>query len=68
MENTRVSPLIIQPFVENAILHGLKNNLNNDGIVTINIERKIDGVIYTITDKGIGREAAAKITTSKVPS
>ena len=50
-------PLIIQPFVENAILHGLLP-LENKGHLRIKIERKGDLLLCTVEDNGIGREKA----------
>lgn len=61
----KVPPLIVQPFVENAIIHGLRNKETNDGILTINIVKMNDQIVYTITDNGIGRRAAGKINTGK---
>jgi ligand-binding sensor domain-containing protein len=61
----KVPPLIIQPFVENAILHGLKNKYENDGILTISIKKVNDALRYEITDNGIGRKAAAMIMQNK---
>ena len=61
----KVPPLIIQPFVENAILHGLRNKYDNEGVLTIDI-KKVNGKIqYIVTDNGIGREAAEKIMQNK---
>ncbi len=64
----KVPPLIIQPFVENAILHGLKNKTGNDGILIISIKKVDDSIQYTIEDNGIGREAAKLITQTKQSS
>ena len=61
----KVPPLIIQPFVENAILHGLKNKEGNDGLLTISIKKVNDRIQYIITDNGIGRKAAEKIMHNK---
>ena len=58
----RVPPLVIQPFVENAIHHGLRNRQDNNGLLIINIERDEDTICYTITDNGIGRAASAKLS------
>jgi len=55
-----VPPLLIQPFVENAIWHGLRNK-ETPGKVEIKIGRHENGLIILITDDGIGREAAKKI-------
>ena len=60
--------MIVQPFVENAILHGLKNKINNDGLLTISIDKDGDTIRYNILDNGIGREAAKAITQNKEAS
>ena len=61
----KVPPLIVQPFVENAIQHGLRKRKDNNGMLTINVERVEDKIIYHIEDNGIGRVAAAKLTKSE---
>jgi ligand-binding sensor domain-containing protein/putative methionine-R-sulfoxide reductase with GAF domain len=61
----KVPPLIVQPFVENAILHGLKNKETNDGVLTVHIKKMNERIQYTITDNGIGRAEAAKIMQNK---
>jgi hypothetical protein len=50
-------PLIIQPFVENAILHGLLP-LTHKGFLLIRIEHVDDMLLCTVEDNGIGREKA----------
>jgi ligand-binding sensor domain-containing protein len=49
-----VPPLLIQPFVENAILHGILPK-QTTGHVHVNIEKKERFLIITILDDGIGR-------------
>ncbi len=61
----KVPPLIVQPFVENAILHGLRNKPGNDGILNIKIKKEGDNIRYTIHDSGIGRKAAGNIMQTK---
>lgn len=61
----KVPPLIIQPFVENAILHGLKNREDNEGILQVEIKKRADKIEYTIKDNGIGRKAAGLIAQNK---
>jgi len=53
-------PLLTQPYVENAILHGL-NPKPEKGKLTIAFTSKNNFIICTITDNGIGREKAAEI-------
>lgn len=64
----KVPPLIIQPFVENAILHGLKNKAGNEGFLNISIKKADNTIQYTIEDNGIGRQAAKLITQTKQSS
>ncbi len=71
-EYIQIPPLLLQPFVENAIWHGLMHK-EEGGKVTITVElqnntsRTIDEELQTITvlrisiaDDGIGREKAAE--------
>lgn len=54
----RVPPLIIQPFVENAIWHGLMPK-KEKGRLDISISQENSFLIYTILDNGIGRKKAS---------
>jgi ligand-binding sensor domain-containing protein len=53
-------PMLMQPYVENAILHGL-NPSSKKGKLIIHLSAKNNFLICTITDDGIGREKAAEI-------
>ncbi|MBI1344644.1 MAG: hypothetical protein GC171_17110 [Terrimonas sp.] len=56
----KVPPLIIQPYAENAIWHGLMHK-NERGHLTIELYIKDEMLYYEITDDGIGRKEAAAI-------
>lgn len=56
-DDLKVPPLIIQPYVENAILHGLRNRPGNDGKLIISVSRAADYLLYVIEDNGVGRSA-----------
>ena len=58
-----IPPMLVQPFVENAILHGLFHKKGKKK-VTISIEEK-DHLLITIEDNGIGRAASEKINHRK---
>lgn len=63
-----IQPLIIQPFVENAIIHGLYNSYSK-GILRISIRKQNPGTLFVIIeDNGIGREAARKLREKNFPS
>ena len=60
-EFIEIPPMIIQPYVENAIIHGLIN-LPDKGMLRINVKKKSDNSLLCIVrDDGIGREKAAEI-------
>ncbi|MFD2604441.1 tetratricopeptide repeat protein [Euzebyella marina] len=62
----RIPSLILQPFLENALWHGLSSKLGEKKIdlhITKNVKDFID---ISITDNGIGRQAAEKIKENKV--
>ncbi|WP_455717882.1 sensor histidine kinase [Anaerosporobacter sp.] len=52
----KILPLLLQPIVENAIIHGLEN-INEKGLVTISIATQDSNLIITIRDNGIGMDA-----------
>lgn len=58
---TMVPPLIIQPFVENSIWHGLSGKAFS-GKISIRITREDGMIYYIVEDNGIGRKEAGKYT------
>ncbi|PWU04476.1 MAG: hypothetical protein C5B52_01475 [Bacteroidetes bacterium] len=58
-ENYKVPPLLIQPFVENAIVHGLANSDRNDLYLTVEARLLGDFIEYIIEDNGVGRKNVA---------
>lgn len=60
-----IPTMVIQPFVENAILHGLAPIKNNDGILKLTITLKRNTIYCFIEDNGIGRDEALKIKKRK---
>ncbi|MBK9042676.1 MAG: histidine kinase [Saprospiraceae bacterium] len=57
IDNIMMPPLILQPFVENAIWHGLRNN-EKGGVVTISIQKFEHTLVFNIEDDGVGRQKA----------
>ncbi len=58
-EEIQIPSMILQPYVENAILHGLMNK-EERGKIKIDISRKENLLTCIIEDNGIGREKAAE--------
>lgn len=50
-----VPSLLIQPYVENAIIHGLANSENEDLNLTVTASLEHDKIKFIIQDNGIGR-------------
>ncbi|SFW88474.1 ligand-binding sensor domain-containing protein [Chitinophaga sancti] len=57
-----IPTMILQPFVENAIWHGLLHKKER-GMLRISFTKEIDRILCTIEDNGIGREKAAALRT-----
>jgi len=61
-----IPPMLIQPYVENAIWHGLMHKTNGiEGLVKINISKNADDLLCVIEDNGIGRKKAAELKEQK---
>jgi sensor histidine kinase YesM len=60
VQNTLIPPMILQPFVENAIKHGIMHK-NGQGQLNIRIRSENTALSFTIEDDGVGREAAKAI-------
>lgn len=63
-----VPSMIIQPFVENAIWHGLAHRDQAGGKLQIRFYRKETLLICEVEDNGIGRKRAKEIKAGKVPT
>ena len=58
-EAIEIPPMMIQPFVENAIIHGIKKK-KESGYIEINFRKTDRSLIVEIQDNGIGRQQSAK--------
>ena len=55
-ENVLVPPLVLQPFVENAIWHGMAGRTDK-GRITLKVSRRGDDIVMAVEDDGRGRFA-----------
>ncbi len=53
MEEQKILPLLIQPIVENCIIHGLEGK-EDVGHIDVSVRRRDGDVTVTVTDDGIG--------------
>jgi putative methionine-R-sulfoxide reductase with GAF domain/streptogramin lyase len=67
-DGIEVPPLIIQPYVENAIWHGLLQK-EEQGHLQVNISMKNEGMLEcVIEDNGIGRERSKELKSKSATS
>ncbi|MFN3999036.1 histidine kinase [Algoriphagus sp.] len=59
LRDTKVPPLVFQPFLENAVWHGLMPKRGPKSIL-IRVGKIDNGVTVSIRDNGIGREESTK--------
>lgn len=62
-EQFKIPPMLIQPYVENAVWHGLRYKENKGFLKIEFIQKNTDTVQITITDDGIGRKKSKEIKT-----
>jgi len=66
INHIKVPSLVLQPFLENALWHGLSSKRENKKISIQVSKNTLEYVTITITDNGIGRKASAKIKENKL--
>lgn len=59
----KIPPMVVQPFVENAIVHGLEPK-STKGLINISFSQESNLMICRITDNGIGRKASQRFKKS----
>ncbi|MBW3469479.1 tetratricopeptide repeat-containing sensor histidine kinase [Arthrospiribacter ruber] len=59
LQNTRVPPMLLQPFVENSIWHGLLPSPAPFKKLEIQIRKNSQGIVISIKDNGVGRQKKA---------
>lgn len=55
-------PMLIQPYIENAIWHGLRY-IDETGMLNIEFEAKDNSLLITISDNGVGRKKSKELKT-----
>ena len=62
----KIPPMLLQPFIENAIKHGLKYIEGKRGLIEVKFSEKNNLLECSVTDNGIGRVKAEELNkTSK---
>ena len=56
-----VPAMLLQPYVENAIRHGMRFLENKKGLIKISVSKQNKSLVCEIDDNGIGRQWAAEL-------
>jgi anti-sigma regulatory factor (Ser/Thr protein kinase) len=62
MAELRIPPMLVQPLVENAILHGLRPYAENDGMLRVSLVQGEKEIVFTVSDNGVGLNTNPKQT------
>lgn len=57
-----IPPMLIQPFVENAVWHGLRYKAEK-GVLLVDVAAAEDHILVTVQDNGIGRDRSKELKT-----
>ncbi len=60
-----IPPMLVQPYIENAIRHGLMNN-EKRGVLEVTFERDGKALKVTVQDDGVGRKKAMEISSHRL--
>lgn len=52
--NYRIPKITLQPFIENAILHGICNKSSGRGVIVVNGWIEDERIVLSVTDDGVG--------------
>ncbi|TBN01856.1 tetratricopeptide repeat protein [Hyunsoonleella flava] len=63
VENFVIPPMLLQPYIENAVWHGLRYKKSKGHLNIAITQEKEDEIKITITDDGIGREKSKALKT-----
>lgn len=66
-DDVELPALIVQPFVENAVWHGLADK-SGERTINVRFSASAQGTVCTITDNGVGRAQAAAALTDRDPT
>ena len=60
-ENTKIPAMMLQPFIENAIQHGLRHLRNKSGTLSVSFSAEPNGILCVIDDDGVGFAQSAAL-------
>lgn len=63
----QIPPMLIQPFVENSVKHGLMHKQGSKNLfINFDLDTNEENILCTVEDNGIGREKSAEIKNKRI--
>jgi len=63
LNNYSIPPMLLQPYIENAIWHGLRYKKEKGSLVIVIAQKTIDSILISVEDDGVGRKKSVEIKT-----
>ena len=61
LEEIKIPPMLFQPFIENAIIHGILPNEKLEGKIIFSALKNDNEIIFTIADNGVGYSTSLNV-------
>lgn len=61
IEMTMVPSMLLQPFVENSIIHGVLPLESKKGKIEVNVKLELDSLVFEVLDNGVGIEDSLRL-------
>lgn len=63
LEDCKIPPMLLQPFIENAIVHGVRSLKDRKGMIQLSAENHQNEIRIRIADNGVGMKNQSSTTT-----
>jgi hypothetical protein len=64
--NTLLPSMLLQPYIENSIRHGIQHRKDNHGLLLVSaIKTAGNAILYTIQDNGVGRKISEALKSAR---
>lgn len=64
--NTELPGMLLQPYVENSLRHGIQHRKDNNGLISLTVSKTHDQcILYTVRDNGVGRKKAEELRSTR---
>lgn len=65
-ESVYIPPMLIQPYLENTVVHGIGNLKLRNGKIKLKLAKTAETMVFSIEDNGVGRGKAMELKSLRV--